>query len=150
HFEQINDYPYQYDHMHNEQTFHQNKPTYQYTSNPTPFEYFEKPRQPLHWPQEIQQDTNLNQQSHPFQWHQSNLNQQSQPFAWHQEMQQYPDYYPQPQTSNRPPGILSQFQDENGQVDVNKMLATVSQLANTVQQVTPMIKQFSDFIKTFR
>lgn len=46
-------------------------------------------------------------------------------------------------------GIMAQFQDENGQVDVNKMMTTVSQFAQTIQQVTPVVKQVSDLIKAF-
>lgn len=60
------------------------------------------------------------------------------------------NFYQPPQTGGSFQGILAQFQDENGQVDVNKMMATVSQFAQTVQQVTPVVKQVSDFIKAFR
>lgn len=43
-----------------------------------------------------------------------------------------------------------QFLNEHGQVDVNKMLTTVGQLAQTVQQVSPVIKQVNDIIQSFR
>jgi len=46
--------------------------------------------------------------------------------------------------------VLQQFVDENGQMDINKMLRTVGQLADTVQQVTPVIRELNDVIKTFR
>lgn len=43
-----------------------------------------------------------------------------------------------------------QFLNEHGQVDVNKMLSTVGQLAQTVQQVSPVIKQVNDIVQSFR
>ena|SRR5690625_777116 len=46
--------------------------------------------------------------------------------------------------------ILQQFMDEQGQVDITKMLKTIGQLADTVQQVTPVVKQINDIIKAFR
>lgn len=46
--------------------------------------------------------------------------------------------------------IMQQFLDENGQVDIQKMLQTVGQLADTVQQVSPVIKQLNDLIRAFR
>lgn len=56
-----------------------------------------------------------------------------------------------PQTmQEQPNGILSQFQNGNGQIDVDKMLTTVGQLANTYHQVAPIIKQFGSFMKNFR
>ncbi|WP_368654014.1 YppG family protein [Ornithinibacillus sp. 4-3] len=49
--------------------------------------------------------------------------------------------------SNSSPSFMSQFQQASGQIDFNKMLSTVGQLANTVQQVAPMIQQFSALFK---
>jgi len=46
--------------------------------------------------------------------------------------------------------MMQQFLDENGQVDIQKMLQTVGQLADTVQQVSPVIRQLNDLIRTFR
>jgi|SRR5690625_149950 len=46
--------------------------------------------------------------------------------------------------------VMQQFLDENGQVDIQKMLQTVGQLADTVQQVSPVIRQLNDLIRTFR
>lgn len=47
-------------------------------------------------------------------------------------------------------GVLSYFQDENGQMDFDKMMSTVGQVANTVQQISPMVKQFSSIMKSFK
>ncbi|MGM8366218.1 YppG family protein [Virgibacillus sp. W0181] len=53
-------------------------------------------------------------------------------------------------TMNRPNMFTNPFQNENGQLDVNKMMATVGQFASTVQQISPVIKQVGDMVKTFR
>ncbi|AIF45158.1 YppG family protein [Virgibacillus sp. SK37] len=47
-------------------------------------------------------------------------------------------------------GLLHYFQDNEGQMDLDKMLSTVGQLANTYHQVSPIVKQFGSFIKNFR
>lgn len=52
--------------------------------------------------------------------------------------------------SNNQVAFSHQFLNEQGQVDVNKMLTTVGQLAKTVQQVSPVIKQVNDIIQSFR
>ncbi|SDK30851.1 YppG family protein [Sediminibacillus albus] len=44
-------------------------------------------------------------------------------------------------------GFIHYFQDKNGQVDIDKMLTTVGQMANTVQQVAPLFKGVGSFIK---
>lgn len=46
--------------------------------------------------------------------------------------------------------VIQQFLDENGQVDIQKMLSTVGQFADTVQQVSPVIKQLNDLVRSFR
>jgi len=46
--------------------------------------------------------------------------------------------------------VMQQFLDENGNVDVQKMLQTVGQLADTVQQVSPVIRQLNDLVRSFR
>lgn len=71
----------------------------------------------------------------------------------------YPDFDPQfmyqmpPQqdggTANTN-NVMQQFLDENGNVDIQKMLSTVGQLADTVQQVTPVIRQLNDLVRSFR
>ncbi|HLR52133.1 MAG TPA: YppG family protein [Candidatus Avamphibacillus sp.] len=50
----------------------------------------------------------------------------------------------------QPNNLLSQFQNTEGQLDVDKMINTVGQLASTYHQVAPIIKQFGAFIKNFR
>jgi hypothetical protein len=44
----------------------------------------------------------------------------------------------------------SQFHDQNGQLNIDKVLTTVSQIANTYHQVSPIVKQFGSFMKIFR
>ncbi|GAB3045396.1 YppG family protein [Virgibacillus ainsalahensis] len=73
-----------------------------------------------------------------------------QPEFWPQYMQSYPSYY---QSSPVKPGnnnLFAYFQNNEGQVDVDKMISTVGQLANTYHQVSPIVKQFGSLIKSFR
>lgn len=58
-------------------------------------------------------------------------------------------FYPPPNQQPRP-NFMSQFQGSDGQLDFNKMLSTVGQLANTVQQVTPVIQQVGSLMKSFK
>lgn len=68
------------------------------------------------------------------------------PAYWENEMQHQPEPHPQ----GKPvPNFMSNFQNENGQLDVDKMLNTVGQMANTYHQVYPIFKQFGSFIKNF-
>lgn len=46
--------------------------------------------------------------------------------------------------------MLQQFLNDDGQVDVQKMLQTIGQFADTVQQVSPVLRQINDLIKSFR
>jgi hypothetical protein len=47
-------------------------------------------------------------------------------------------------------GFMSNFQNQDGKVDIDKMLGTVGQMANTYHQVSPIFKQFGTFLKGFR
>lgn len=69
------------------------------------------------------------------------------PYNWQQMYMDSHNHQPEGQGVHP---ILQQFQNENGQIDINKMLSTVGQLANTVQQVSPVFKQVGDLIKSFR
>lgn len=72
-----------------------------------------------------------------------------QPEHWPQVMGNYSPYYEQGE-SNVPSGFITQFQDGQGQVDFQKVLSTVNQLASTVQQVSPVIQQVNSVIKSLR
>lgn len=104
-------------------TFRPNQPhynPYEQMQHQTPFEYYAKPNQPADWPYMAQQQSN---------------------------------YYPYQQPNRQPnqaPNLLTQFQTSEGQVDLQKMLSTVGQLANTVQQVSPVIKEIGAMISVFR
>ncbi len=55
------------------------------------------------------------------------------------------------QAPTKPPNpIMVHFYDENGQLDLQKMLSTVNQLANTFQQVTPVIQQIGSLFRLIR
>lgn len=74
-----------------------------------------------------------------------------QPHDWYsqtQNQQEQGNY--QQSYGSYPAGLMSQFQDQNGQLNLDKLLSTVSQIANTYHQVSPIIKQFGTFMKTFR
>lgn len=45
-------------------------------------------------------------------------------------------------------GILRAFTDANGQVDFDKTITTINQLASTYHQVSPIVRQLSTLIKT--
>ncbi|SET79792.1 YppG-like protein [Oceanobacillus limi] len=103
------------------------------------------------YPLSGQQFTNYNQQAEPYysQTPFEHFAKPKQPTDWYQNMQPNQSSNAQPQP-NAPNGLLSQFQDENGQINIDKMLSTVGQMANTYHQVQPIIKQFGDLMKTFR
>ncbi|MFD1361998.1 YppG family protein [Lentibacillus salinarum] len=69
-----------------------------------------------------------------------------QPMNWQAYPQSAGESYQAPQPNN----LLYQFQDENGGLDIDKMLSTAGQVANTVQQISPMVKQVGDFMKQFK
>lgn len=71
-----------------------------------------------------------------------------QPVNWQSVTQTNPNYYSTNQNSQT--NFMYYFYDENGQIDIDKMLSTVGQVANTVQQVSPVIKQVSSLIKAFK
>lgn len=48
------------------------------------------------------------------------------------------------------PSILGAFTDENGQVNLDKTMTTINQLASTYHQVTPIVKQISSILSAFR
>ncbi|MFC2947794.1 YppG family protein [Virgibacillus sediminis] len=59
--------------------------------------------------------------------------------------------HPSPFSGAKPANHLSaHFQNNEGQVDLDKMIATVSQLANTYHQVSPIIKEFGTLLKNIR
>ncbi|WP_407271768.1 YppG family protein [Radiobacillus sp. PE A8.2] len=76
-------------------------------------------------------------------------------FAKPQQPAQWNNYFqPNGQQSmgwnQKPNGIMNYFQDKEGQLDVDKMLGTVGQMANTVQQVSPLLKGLGSFMKGFK
>lgn len=78
------------------------------------------------------------------------------PYYYHEQLPQMPPPPPNAgqvmssEANQAESRMLQQFLDENGQVDIQKMLQTVGQLADTVQQVSPVIKQVNDLIRQFR
>lgn len=66
----------------------------------------------------------------------------AQPNEWYPESNTYANSYNQ-QTKS----FIHMFQDKDGQIDLDKMLNTVGQMANTYQQVSPIIKGIGSFMK---
>lgn len=98
-----------------------------------PNTYFQKKNYPM------QQQPNM---STPYQY----FSKPSHPTEWYPEQTQHSfDMYGQ-----QAKGLMQYFQDKDGQMDLDKMLNTVGQVANTYQQVTPMIKGIGSFIKGFK
>ena len=54
------------------------------------------------------------------------------------------------QTNSPAQGILGVFTDANGQVDFDKAMTTINQLASTYHQLSPIVKEFSAILKAFR
>lgn len=144
----------------------------------TPFTQYAKPRQPEHWYEPMhhsgmnhatwQENQNLNQ---PYEGYShsgygqpihenidylsshANIPQYQQPNVESPHLQSnnhLQPNYSQGTPPKQPGNLLTQFQNAEGQLDVDKMLNTVGQLANTYHQVAPIVKQFSSFMKTFR
>lgn len=49
-----------------------------------------------------------------------------------------------------PSGIMGQFTDKNGQMDFDKMISVVGQIAGTYHQVSPIVKQLGSLMKLVR
>ncbi|WP_077324377.1 YppG family protein [Virgibacillus siamensis] len=46
--------------------------------------------------------------------------------------------------------LFHYFQEKKGEVDLDKMLSTIGQVANTVQQVSPVVKQLGALMKQIK
>ncbi|MFS0562522.1 YppG family protein [Terribacillus sp. 179-K 1B1 HS] len=68
---------------------------------------------------------------------------------WH-AFAQPPNVYQPKQQAQLTKGLASYFQDKNGQMDINKMMSTVGQMASTVQQVSPIVKSLGSFLKILK
>jgi len=49
-----------------------------------------------------------------------------------------------------PKGVMNYFQNEDGQLDFDKMMSTTGQVVKTVQQVSPIVKGIGTFVKGFK
>lgn len=135
------------------------QPTYnQYT----PFTYYAKPQQPANWHENVHSQGNYPiQGSHPPYLEENELQHGLPPYMGNDMQQpQFTDSgYMQPSQQSQPmqqetsppsPNAPSPFQNTNGQIDFDKMLSTVGQIANTYHQVAPIVKQFGSFMKSIR
>lgn len=60
--------------------------------------------------------------------------------------QQFPQYG----QMNGQKGLMQYFQDKNGQLDLDKMLSTMGQVANTANQFSPLVKSLSSVLTGFK
>ncbi|MFG6121481.1 MULTISPECIES: YppG family protein [Thalassobacillus] len=70
-----------------------------------------------------------------------------------QQNNMYNSYGQQPFYANsgmNPKNMAGYFQDQNGQLDMDKMMKTVGQLAQTANQLSPIMKGIGGFIKGMR
>ncbi|CQR48277.1 hypothetical protein BN1058_02642 [Paraliobacillus sp. PM-2] len=115
---------------------------------PFPFQPFEgDPYNPNSYsPFHSQKPNNLTSQQAPFPTPYQYFSKPPHPMEWYPEQSQtsFSTYGQQAK------GFMQYFQDKDGQMDLDKMLNTVGQVANTYQQITPMIKGLGSFIKGFK
>ncbi|GIO27129.1 YppG family protein [Ornithinibacillus bavariensis] len=121
----------------------------QFGQPPYPYQNYQQSyqdlQQPFHPAQQMHFQSMLQQPKTPFE----QFSKPKQPQDWYANNQalqgnlQQAQGFPQPIKK-------SQFHDQNGQLNLDKVLSTVSQLANTYHQVSPIVKQFGDFMKIFR
>lgn len=70
----------------------------------------------------------------------------AQPMNWmHTETEQ-----PVHNQSSSQQGIAGVFTDQNGQVDFEKALSSIGQIASTYHQVSPIVQQLSSLLKILR
>ncbi|WP_159462235.1 YppG family protein [Halobacillus sp. Marseille-P3879] len=62
----------------------------------------------------------------------------------------YPGYYNNGPFGMQKKKMMTYFQDENGQLDIDKMMNTTGQVVQTIQQVSPMVKGIGTFVKGLR
>ncbi|MFS0675046.1 YppG family protein [Ornithinibacillus sp. 179-J 7C1 HS] len=113
--------------------------------------YYQQGNQPNYYNQQAQQPFHPS----PYQQYYQNVYEQPKSaFEQFAKPKQPQDWYDQMQGSNQQAQpqqeAMAQFQNQGGQMNLDKVLTTVSQIANTYHQVSPIIKQFGAFMKTFR
>ncbi|MFD1448469.1 YppG family protein [Oceanobacillus profundus] len=104
----------------------------------TPYDFFAKPELPSQWTNQVQTNAEFAD---------SGSNPHMNPNANHD-----PNFM---QNINGNPGQsaanpMSYFQNGNGQLDFDKIISTVGQIASTYHQVSPIVQQFSSLIKNIR
>ncbi|WP_157967362.1 MULTISPECIES: YppG family protein [Paraliobacillus] len=105
-----------------------------------PFQFYQTIQQQANYPspttyvQTPQQPQNIS----PYQY----FAKPAQPIEWYSESNSFTDT-----NSQQAKGFMHMFQDKDGQMDLDKMLNTVGQMANTYQQVSPIIKGIGSFMK---
>ncbi|WP_079525616.1 YppG family protein [Halobacillus hunanensis] len=66
------------------------------------------------------------------------------PYTYGYGLQGYNEGEPAAATKS---SVVSYFQDEEGQLDFDKMMSTTGQVMQTIQQVSPIVKGIGSFVK---
>ncbi|MGJ9459416.1 YppG family protein [Oceanobacillus sp. CF4.6] len=120
-------------------SYHHNQNWYVPEFHQTPYELFAKPELPVQWPIESQMNAELLTENN------GNVGGPTVGSAGGPTGGNVGGPIGSPTD-----GPTSYFYNGNGQIDFDKVLSTVGQLANTYHQVSPIVKQFSTLVKTFR
>lgn len=123
----------------------QNRPYYNYPPDVhKQYPYTQYPNNPYIQQHGLQQQPQLKQTPY------EQFAKPQQPLNWAPMEQATSANFNPEQNASPGSGFKAYFQDEDGQVDFDKMLSTVGQLASTYHQVSPIIKQFGAIIKIFK
>lgn len=90
----------------------------------------------------------FSQHYNPYQTPYTQFAKPKQPVDWFQSIPEYAEL--PPPTNAKPKGFLSFFQDDKGNLDLDKMLTTVGKAADTFQQLSPLVQQMGSIMKNFR
>ncbi len=107
----------------------------------SPYNFYQNSPQPQQNYAQMYDNYNANFQT-PFEMYAK----PKQPMNWHPYGQSMGGSFNTPPKNN----LLYYFQDNNGEMDLDKMLSTAGQIANTFQQVSPVVKQVGSIMKQFR
>ena len=72
------------------------------------------------------------------------------PYELYAKPAQPMDWFQPQKQSASPADMVGSFTDNNGQVDFDKVLTSINQVASTYHQVSPIVKQLSSLIKIFK
>lgn len=72
------------------------------------------------------------------------------PYELYAKPEQPMDWFHSGKQTSNPTEVNSSFTDNNGQMEFDKLLSSINQVASTYHQVSPIVKQLSSLIRMFR